>query len=154
MFDLIVKGHRTATGRDIAPLVISWAVHALAVGAIGVLTLLFTTDRLPPLPNEVLTYVVAAAPPPPPPPPPPVAARKPSPVDSRPVSTPYPSGIGPIPPISASSSGRHARRRSPVMTRMKFSLIMFLNALLTVLMIVMIITDAKGATLTAAITAL
>ena len=40
------------------------------------------------------------------------------------------------------------------MTRMKFSLIMFLNTLLTVLMIVMIITDAKGATLTAAITAL
>jgi periplasmic protein TonB len=96
MFDLIVKGHRTATGRDIAPLVISWAVHALAVGAIGVLTLLFTTDRLPPLPNEVLTYVVAAAPPPPPPPPPPVAARKPSPVVQRSVPTPRPIARAPV----------------------------------------------------------
>jgi hypothetical protein len=31
------------------------------------------------------------------------------------------------------------------MSRMKFSIVMFLNTLLTVLMIVMIITDAKGA---------
>ena len=35
MFDLIVNGHRRTTRRDLAPVVISWAVHSLAIGAVG-----------------------------------------------------------------------------------------------------------------------
>ena len=44
MFDLIVNGHRNTTRRDLAPLVISWAVHALVIGAVVLLPLLFATE--------------------------------------------------------------------------------------------------------------
>jgi protein TonB len=74
MFDVIVNGHRHTRRRDVAPLVISWAVHALAIGAVVLLPVLFATEQLPVAPNEVLAYVAVAPPPPPPPPPPPAAA--------------------------------------------------------------------------------
>jgi protein TonB len=70
MFDLIVSGHRNTTRRDLAPLAISWGLHALAMGAVILLPLLFATSQLPAVPKEILTYVTVAAPPPPPPPPP------------------------------------------------------------------------------------
>ena len=78
MFDLIVNGHRNTTRRDFAPLVISWAVHALVIGAVVLLPLLFATNQLPAVPKEILTYVTVAAPPPPPPPPPPASAPTPA----------------------------------------------------------------------------
>jgi protein TonB len=70
MFDSIVHGHRRTTRRDLAPLVISWAVHIVAIGAIVLLPLLAAQGRLPAIPDEALTFVTLAAPPPPPPPPP------------------------------------------------------------------------------------
>ena len=78
MFDLIVNGHRNTTRRDLAPLVISWAVHALVIGAVVLLPLLFATNQLPAVPEEIMTYVTVAAPPPPPPPPPPASAPTPA----------------------------------------------------------------------------
>ena len=50
MFDLIVNAHRDTARRGLAPLVISWTVHALVVGAVVLLPLLFATihSRLPP----------------------------------------------------------------------------------------------------------
>jgi protein TonB len=74
MFDLIVTGHRNTTRRDLGPLVVSWALHAAAIGAVVLLSLTLASDHLPALPREVLTYVTIAAPPPPPPPPPAPAA--------------------------------------------------------------------------------
>ena len=86
MFELIVKGHRTTTRRDIAPLMTSWAMHALVLGAIVVVPLLFATDRLPAVPKQILAYVAVSAPPPPPPPPP--AAPTPAPAVKRPSQQP------------------------------------------------------------------
>ena len=57
MFDLIVNGHRNTTRRDIALLAISWALHTLVIGAVVLLPLLFATDHVPAVPEEVLTYV-------------------------------------------------------------------------------------------------
>ena len=93
MFDEIVNGHRNTTRRDFAPLVISWTVHTLMIGAVVLVPLLFATDRLPAVPKEILTYVTVVAPPPPPPAPPPAstvtpAAKRVSP--SRPAPTPRP----------------------------------------------------------------
>jgi periplasmic protein TonB len=69
MFDLFVTGHRNTTRRDLAPLVISWALHALVIGAVALVPVLFARHQLPSVPKELLTYVTVAAPPPPPPPP-------------------------------------------------------------------------------------
>jgi hypothetical protein len=57
MFDLIVNGHRNTTRRDLTPLVISWAVHSLAIRAVLVLPLILATHQLPTVPGEILTYV-------------------------------------------------------------------------------------------------
>src|SRR5688572_29793067 len=81
MFDLIVKGRRTTTRRDVVPLVASWAVHVLVPGAIVLVPLLFAADHLPAVPKQVLTYVAVSAPPPPPRPP---AAPTPAPAVKRP----------------------------------------------------------------------
>ena len=101
MFDLIATGHRSPTARGIVPLLTSWAIHAIVIGAVMVLPLLYATDRLPDAPSEVLAFV-APAPPAPPPPPPPAApaARKPAPREPRPVPrvavpTPQPTPIAP-----------------------------------------------------------
>jgi protein TonB len=99
MFDLIVNGHRNTTRRDIAPLVVSWTVHALLIGAVVLLPLLFAAGRLPSVPKEILTFVTVVAPPPPPPPPPPPAstptptAKRASP---RPATTPRPVPQAPV----------------------------------------------------------
>ena len=111
MFEVIVDGHRNNTRRDLAPLVISWGLHALAVGAVVLVPLLLATDRLPAVPNEALTYVSLVAPPPPPAPPPP-AASAPAPAAKsaapRPAPTPRPTPPIPVeapstlPPLVAS----------------------------------------------------
>jgi len=110
MFEVIVDGHRNSTRRDLAPLVISWGLHALALGAVVLVPLLVATDRLPAVPNETLTYVAVVAAPPPPPPPP--AASAPAPatksVSPRPAPTPRPAPPVPVvapsqlPPLVAS----------------------------------------------------
>jgi periplasmic protein TonB len=118
MFDLIVNGHRNTTHRDLAPLLVSWAVHALVIGAVVVLPLLFATNQLPSVPEEILTYVTVAAPPPPPPPPPPAAAA-PTPAvkraSPRPAPTPRPVAQAPViaprelpPTIDSAADGEEA----------------------------------------------
>ena len=98
MFDVIVNGHRNTTRRDLAPLVISWTVHALVIGALVLLPLLFATHQLPSVPQEILTYVTVAAPPPPPPPPPPAASSTPAVkrASPRPAPTPRPVPRAPV----------------------------------------------------------
>ena len=87
MFDLIATGHRSSTSRGIVPLLTSWAIHAMVIGAVAVLPLLYATDRLPDAPSEVLAFV-APAPPAPPPPPPPAAPAAPRPVRREPRPVP------------------------------------------------------------------
>ena len=66
MFDLIVNAHRDTTRRGLAPLVISWSVHALVLGPWSFChcSSRQTTSRLSQ--KETLIYVTVAAPPPPP----------------------------------------------------------------------------------------
>src|SRR4051812_17347001 len=94
MFDSIVNGHRHATRRDVAPLLISSALHTVLIGAVVLLPLLFARTHAPPVPAQVLSYVTVTAPPPPPPPPPPASASTPTPVVKRPsprsIPTPRP----------------------------------------------------------------
>ena len=85
MFDLIVTGHRKTGRRGAGPLVLSSAVHILAIGVFA-LSVLFATDTLPMAPRENITYVSVAPPPPPPPPAAAPAAAKPA--ASRPSPTP------------------------------------------------------------------
>lgn len=101
MFDLIANGHRSSASRGIVPLLTSWAIHAIVIGSVVVLPLLYATDRLPDAPREVLAFV-AAAPPASPPPPPPAApaarkpvAREPRPVQRAVVPTSPPISIAP-----------------------------------------------------------
>ena len=103
MFDLIVNGHRRTTRRDLAPVVISWAVHSLAIGAAVLLPLLFATQQAPAVPKDILTYVTVAAPPLPPPPPPPAAASAPTPTVKRasPRATPTPRPVEQAPVVAA-----------------------------------------------------
>jgi len=89
MFDSIVNGHRHVTRRDAAPLLVSWVVHAVAVGAVVLLPLVFATNYLPAVTTDAFSYVtLAAAPVPPPPPPPPAAAAPAVRKAPRTVSTP------------------------------------------------------------------
>jgi periplasmic protein TonB len=97
MFDLIAKGHRNTTRGDLAPLVISWALHALVIGAVVLMPLLFASHQLPSVPKELLTYVTVAAPPPPPPPPPaPAATPAVKRASPRPTPTPRPVPRAPV----------------------------------------------------------
>jgi protein TonB len=101
MFDLFATGHRSGTPRGVVPLLASWAIHAIVIGAVVILPLLYATDRLPEAPKEMLAFV-APAPPAPPPPPPPAApmARRPAPREPRParaaVPAPPPIPIAPV----------------------------------------------------------
>src|SRR5690349_8413563 len=100
MFDLIATGDRPRTRRGIVPLLTSWAIHAVVIGAVVVLPLFFATDRLPDAPREVLAFVAPAAPAPPPPPPPPAAApaaQKPVAREPRRVPRPVPVPTPPVP---------------------------------------------------------
>jgi protein TonB len=93
MFDLVVHGHRNTTRRDGVTLAISWLVHAIVIGAVVALPVMYATDQLPDTRDDVIAFVVAAPPPPPPPPPaaaPPVA---PSRTVARPVPTRAPSAL-------------------------------------------------------------
>ena len=99
MFDLIVKGHRNTTRRDFAPLLISWGVHTLVIGAVVLVPVLFATDRVPTVAKEILTYVTVIAPPPPPPPPPLASTATPAPKrvsPPRPAPTPRPVRPAPV----------------------------------------------------------
>ena len=100
MFDLIATGDRPRTSRGIVPLLTSWAIHAIVIGAVVVLPLFYATDRLPEAPREVLAFVAPAAPAPPPPPPPPAAApaaQKPVAREARRVPRPVPAPTPPVP---------------------------------------------------------
>ena len=59
MFDLIANGHRSSASHGIVPLLTSWAIHAIVIGAVVVLPLLYATDRLPDAPSEVLAFAIA-----------------------------------------------------------------------------------------------
>lgn len=100
MFDVISTGHRPSAARGLVPLLTSWAIHAMAIGAVVVLPLFYATDRLPDAPSEVLAFVAPAPPAPPPPAAP--AARRAVPRESRPAPrvavTPPPPSI-PLAPI-------------------------------------------------------
>src|SRR4051812_5395952 len=80
MFDSIVDGHRKTTRRDAAPLLMSWALHAIGIGAVLLVSLVFADERIPEVGDSIAAFVVVApAPPPaPPPPPPPQLAAKPA----------------------------------------------------------------------------
>jgi protein TonB len=98
MFDLFATGHRPNT-RGLVPLLTSWAIHALVIGAVVVVPLFYATERLPDAPREVLAFVAPAPPDPPPPPPPPAAApavRRP--VAREPRRVPRPVVPAPTPP--------------------------------------------------------
>jgi len=98
MFDLIATDRRPSTPRGIVPMLMSWALHAIAIGAVVALSV-FHADQLPEAPREVLAYVeaVPAAPPPPPPPAAAPAARRPATPRPRPVPRPVPSAPVPAP---------------------------------------------------------
>ena len=72
MFDLFVTGRRSSMRSGAVPLVVSWAVHALAMGLVVALPLLYATQERPDVPEAILAFVAVAPAPPPPPPPPPV----------------------------------------------------------------------------------
>jgi protein TonB len=100
MFDLIATGDRPRTTRGIVPLLTSWTIHAIVIGAVVVLPLFYATDRLPDAPGEVLAFVAPAAPAPPPPPPPPAAApaaQKPVAREPRRVPRAVPTPTQPVP---------------------------------------------------------
>ena len=100
MFDLIATDDRPRTTRGIVPLLTSWAIHAIVIGAVVVLPSFYATDRLPDAPREVLAFVAPAAPAPPPPPPPPAAApaaQKPVAREARRVPRPVPAPTSPAP---------------------------------------------------------
>ena len=98
MFDLIATGHRSRTAHGIVPLLTSWTIHGIVIGAVVVLPLFYATDRLPDAPSEVLAFVAPAAPAPPPQPPPPApAARRPAPREARPVPRVVPTPTSSIP---------------------------------------------------------
>ena len=100
MFELISGEHRQVPHRDIGPMLVSSAVHLLALGAIIAIPLLYIGADYPQVP-DMLAFVVATPAPPPPAPPPPAggaksAAAKPVPTsgrDAAPVETP--TDIGP-----------------------------------------------------------
>ena len=101
MFDLIATGRRPSTTRGIVPLLTSWAIHAIVIGAVVILPLLYATDRLPHAPSEVLVFVAAAPPAPLPPPPAAPAVRKPVAREPRPVARPVVATPPPSMPIVA-----------------------------------------------------
>jgi protein TonB len=116
MFDTIVNRHRTGGRRGLAPLMISWAVHTLAIGALVLVPLLFAAERLPEVPKEAVAYIRVAAPPPSPPPPPPAAPAAASAVRRsapQPAPTARPARVAPVqaprelptPSVDAAESG-------------------------------------------------
>lgn len=98
MFDFIATGDRPRTRRGVVPLLTSWAIHAIVIGAVVVVPLFYATERLPDAPREVLAFVAAATPTPPPAPPPPAAAPA-VPVAREPRRVPRPAVPAPTPPI-------------------------------------------------------
>jgi periplasmic protein TonB len=98
MFDLIATGHRPSTARGFLPLLTSWAIHAIVIGALVVLPLFYATDGLPDAPSELLVFVSPAKPSPPPPPPP-AAPVPPRPVPREPRTAPRPAVPAPTPSI-------------------------------------------------------
>ena len=105
MFDSIVNGHRKTTRRDAAPLLISWALHAIGIGAVLLVSLVLADERIPDVGDSIAAFVVAApAPPAAPPPPPQAAARSAQPRvarEPRPALTPPSVSATPAPPRAA-----------------------------------------------------
>jgi protein TonB len=99
MFDLIATGNRANRRRGLVPLLTSWAIHAMVIGAVVVVPLFYAAEQLPDAPREVLAFVAPVPPAPPPPPPPPAATpavRKP--VTREPRRVPRPVVTAPTPP--------------------------------------------------------
>ena len=69
MFEVVAKRQRQA--RSITPVVISIVGHAMLMGLVVVIPLLYATDSLPRVPAMMAFVTSMPAPPPPPPPPPP-----------------------------------------------------------------------------------
>lgn len=97
MFDLFVTGPRPGTTRRTLPLLTSWAIHAIAIGAAIAGSWFYAADQLPEAPQEVLAYVEPVAAPPPPPPPPAAAPAPRRPAAPRPRPEPRPAPSTPVP---------------------------------------------------------
>jgi protein TonB len=67
MFDVISRDKEGVPHRGRVPLVISTALHLLAIGTVTAVSLVYVGTQLPRIP-ETLVFVTAVAPPPPPPP--------------------------------------------------------------------------------------
>ena len=75
MFDLITGQARHIPGGGGVPVLVSSALHIVALGAIITVPLLLMTDVVPKVPTMMAFVAAAPAPPPPPPPPAPPAAK-------------------------------------------------------------------------------
>jgi hypothetical protein len=65
MFDLIATGNRANRRRGLVPLLTSWAIHAMVIGAVVVVPLFYAAEQLPDTPREVLAFVTPVPPAPP-----------------------------------------------------------------------------------------
>ncbi len=86
MFELMSGDRPRVPRRDTMPMLISSAAHALVIGAVAAVPLLYMGVELPQVP-QVLAFVAAAPPPSPPPPPPPPAAKAATRPNPKPVVT-------------------------------------------------------------------
>lgn len=103
MFDLVVGKAEHIPGGGGAPVVVSTALHVVAVGALVAIPLMFATDVMPEVPT-MMAFVVSAPPSPPPPPPPPAPAPA-TPDPSRRARTTAPTAAAPIAaPVQAPAS--------------------------------------------------
>lgn len=93
MFE-IVERNRKASGRKALTVGLSVVIHALVVGAVVVVPLLYVESDLP-TPPQIVSAFVAAAPTPPPPPPPPPPAVTPAP---QPTATTGQQSLTPVEP--------------------------------------------------------
>ena len=84
MFDLITGQAVHAPHRPAVPILVSIALHAMALTALVIIPLLYVTDQLPQVPDMMAFITAPLAPPPPPPAP---APRTPSTIVAKPVPT-------------------------------------------------------------------
>ena len=101
MFELFSGEHRQVPHRDTGPMLLSSAIHLLALGAIIAVPLLYISTDSPRAPGMLAFVVTAPVPAPPPPPPPPPAggaksaATKPVPTSGRVAAVEPPSELAP-----------------------------------------------------------
>jgi len=78
MFELFSEDRHRAPQRSRVPVLISTAVHAVVIGVVLAIPILYVSAELPRVPDMVAFVVSTAPSPPPPPPPPPAPAATPS----------------------------------------------------------------------------